>query len=278
MKVNSVLFLMLAALLTFSIGLATAQEMTKEQWQQEITKYTQMRNDLQAKAKTASQQVTDGTAMSTKLDADYDKCMNELYALVGSDKEKAAAYRAEIEAAEAKAGELMRLSDADLLARTAEVDQLEAKTKELWGNKLSLVPEFWDRLTALDTKVKSLKDTLAKQVKVYTVGTWSKDRDCLWNISKKPDIYGNAWMWPRIWQGNRDQIKDPDVIEPGQKLTIPKGTEMSTEDKTAARKYYSHKAAKAAAAAAAVAPAPAPAAAPAPAKQAPAQKPPAPAK
>ena len=52
MKVNSVLFLMLAALLTFSIGLATAQEMTKEQWQQEITKYTQMRNDLQAKVKT----------------------------------------------------------------------------------------------------------------------------------------------------------------------------------------------------------------------------------
>jgi nucleoid-associated protein YgaU len=276
MKVNSVLFLMLAALLTFSIGLATAQELTKEQWQQEITKYTQMRNDLQAKAKTVSQQVTDGTAMSTKLDADYDKCMNELYALVGSDKEKAAAYRAEIEAAEAKAGELMRLSDADLLARTGEVDQLEAKTKELWGNKLSLVPEFWDRLTALDTKVKSLKDTLAKQVKVYTVGTWSKDRDCLWNISKKPDIYGNAWMWPRIWQGNRDQIKDPDVIEPGQKLTIPKGTEMSKEDKTAARKYYSHKAAKEAAAAAAAAPAPAPA--PAPAKQAPAQTPPAPAK
>ena len=245
MKVNSVLFLMLAALLTFSIGLATAQEMTKEQWQQEITKYTQLRDDLQAKAKTFGQQVTDGTAMSTKLDADYDQCMNELYALVGSDKEKAAAYRAEIDAAEAKAGELMRLSDADLLARSAEIDELEAKTKELWGNKLSLVPEFWDRLTALDTKVKSLKDTLAKQVKVYTVGTWSQDRDCLWNISKKADIYGNAWMWPRIWQGNRDQIKDPDVIQPGQKLTIPKGTDMSAEDKAAARKYYSRKAAAA---------------------------------
>ena len=66
-----------------------------------------------------------------------------------------------------------------------------------------------------------MKDSLAKQVKVYTVGTWAKDRDCLWNISKKPDIYDNAWLWPRIWQGNRDQIKDPDVIHQGQKLKIP---------------------------------------------------------
>jgi len=270
MKLNSVLFFMLAALLVFSVGLATAQEMTKEQWQQEITKFTKMRDDLQGQVKALGTQITDGTAMSAKLDKDCETCMNELYALVGSDAEKAAAYRAEVDAAEAKANELMRLSDADLMARSGEVAELEAKVKELWGNKLSLIPEFWDRLTAIDTKVKSLKDTLAKQVKVYTVGTWSKDRDCLWNISKKPDIYDNAWLWPRIWQGNRDQIKDPDVIKEGMKLTIPQGTEMSAEEKTAARKYYSRKAAAAAAAAAAMAPAPAAAPAqtppPAPAK------------
>jgi nucleoid-associated protein YgaU len=269
MKVNSVLFLMLAALLTFSIGLATAQEMTKEQWQQEITKFTKTRDDLQGQVKNLGTQVTDGTAMSAKLDKDYDACMVELYALVGSDAEKAAAYRAEVDAAEAKAGELMRLSDADLMARSGEITELEAKVKELWGNKLSLIPEFWDRLTALDTKVKSLKETLAKQVKVYTVGTWAQDRDCLWNISKKPDIYDNAWLWPRIWQGNRDQIKDPDVIKKGMKLTIPQGKEMSAEETAAAKKYYHRKAAAAAAVA------PAPAAAPAPAQQAP---PPAPAK
>ena len=165
----------------------------------------------------------------------------------------------------------MRLSDADLMARSSEVTDLENKVKELWGNKLSLIPDFWDRLTALDTKVKSLKETLAKQVKVYTVGTWSKDRDCLWNISKKPDIYDNAWLWPRIWQGNRDQIKDPDIIHPGQMLKIPQGKEMTADETAAAKKYYRHVAAKAAAAAQVAAP-PAPAAAPA-ATPAPAPKP-----
>jgi len=248
MKSNSILFFLLAAVLVLSVGMATAQEeMTKDQWQQEMTKMTQMRNDLQAKLKSLDESITTANSTSVKLDADLEKCLDELYALVGSDREKAAAYREEIEAAEAKAAELMRLSDADLMARSSEITDLEAKVKELWGNKLSLVPEFWDRLTELDNKVKSLKDTLAKQVKVYTVGTWSQDRDCLWNISKKPDIYDNAWLWPRIWQGNRDQIKDPDIIHPGQKLTIPQGTEMTAEEKTAARRYYARKAEAAAA-------------------------------
>jgi len=243
MKYLSVL--MLAALLVGFAGVVVAQEeeMTMEQWQQEIQKYTQMRDELNARLKALNEEIAAKTAESTKLDEAYRKCIEELYGLVGADVQKAAAFSAEIAVAEAKANELTRLSDADLVARTAEVDELAATVNKLWENKLSLVPEFWDRLTALNEKVKSLQAVLAAQVKVYTVGTWSRDRDCLWNISKKKDIYDNAWLWPKIWQGNRDQIKDPDVIHPGQKLKIPKGNELNDEEKSAARKYYRTKAA-----------------------------------
>ena len=34
-------------------------------------------------------------------------------------------------------------------------------------------------------------------------------------------FYGDASKWPRIHEANRDQIKNPDLIHPGQKLTIP---------------------------------------------------------
>jgi nucleoid-associated protein YgaU len=247
MKLHNALMMIVAVVLTLSVGMANAQEMTKEQWQQEITKYTQMRNDLQAKLKTLDGAISSLTSESNTLDGTCQTCLDELYALVGSDREKAAAYRSELDATEAKAADLMRLSDADLMARSSEVTDLDNNVKELWGNKLSLIPEFWDRLTALDTKVKSLKETMAKQVQVYTVGTWAKDRDCLWNISKKPDIYGDAWSWPRIWQGNRDQIKDPDIITKGQMLKIPKGKEMNDAEKAAAKKYYRKVAAKASA-------------------------------
>ena len=236
-------FFVIAALLVFAAG-AVAQEMTKDQWQQEITKYTQTRTELTAKVKALSDDIAKLQSQSSQLDADYQKCMDALYALVGSDATKAAAYRADIDAAENKANELARLSDADLVARSSEVDELAANVKGLWENKLSLIPEFWDRLTALNEKVKGLQATLKNQVNIYTVGTWAKNRDCLWNIAKKKDIYDNAWLWPKIWQGNRDQIKDPDVIKKGQKLQIPKGKELTTDEAKAAKKYYAKKAAK----------------------------------
>jgi hypothetical protein len=240
MKLQSVLMIMLA--LVFVAGSAVAQEMTAEEWQAEMNRYTELRNELKGTIESLTEQINSLKAESATLDGEIAACMDALYGLVGSNSMEAAAYRAQIEAAEAKAGSLMRLSDADLLARSGEVDELDASVKALWGNRLSVIPEFYDRLTALNEKIASLRNTLAGTAKVYTVGTWSRDRDCLWNISKKKDIYNNAWMWPKIWQGNRDQIKDPDVIHPGQKLKIPAAGEMTAEEKSAAKSYYAKKA------------------------------------
>ncbi len=236
-------FALLAGLLVLPAGLSIAQEeLTKEQWQQQMQTLTAQRAELQTKVKSLTDEVSALQSKSTQLDADYRKCMDELYALVGSNAELAAAYRKQIDDAESKANDLVRLSDADLVARSSEVDDLENTVKGLWENKLSLIPEFWDRLTALNDKIKSLRTTLAGAQKIYTVGTWSRDRDCLWNISKKPTIYDNAWLWPKIWQNNRDQIKDPDIIHPGQKLKVPAKADLTAEEQSAARSYYNRKA------------------------------------
>ena len=90
MNVKNLLVVSLAALLVTSF--AIAQEMNKEQWQQEINKYTQMKTDLQTQQKTLTDDIAAAQAKSAKLDEDYKKCMDELYALVGSDKDKAAAF------------------------------------------------------------------------------------------------------------------------------------------------------------------------------------------
>jgi hypothetical protein len=244
-KMKIIASILTATLILLSaVTVASAQEMTRDEWQTEMNRYTEMRNEMSAKMKSLSDEISSLKTQSSQLDADLKKCMDELYALVGSNAQDAAAYRAEIDAADREANELMRLSDADLMAKSGEVDALAADVKKLWENKLSLIPEFYDRLTALNEKVKSLQNTIAGAGKVYTVGTWAHDRDCLWNISKKKDIYNNAWMWPKIWQGNRDQIKDPDLIHPGQKLKIPAAGQMTSEENGAAKKYYSRKAGK----------------------------------
>ena len=43
--------------------------------------------------------------------------------------------------------------------------------------------------------------------------------DSLSKISKKH--YGDASQWRRIFEDNRDQIQNPDLIQPGWKLVIP---------------------------------------------------------
>jgi nucleoid-associated protein YgaU len=44
--------------------------------------------------------------------------------------------------------------------------------------------------------------------------------DSLSKIAKRQ--YGDMNQWRRIYEANRDQIKDPDLIHPGQKLKIPR--------------------------------------------------------
>ena len=43
--------------------------------------------------------------------------------------------------------------------------------------------------------------------------------DSLSRIAKRE--YGDANSWKRIYEANRDIIKDPDLIYPGQTLKIP---------------------------------------------------------
>ncbi|MDH5661683.1 MAG: LysM peptidoglycan-binding domain-containing protein [Elusimicrobiota bacterium] len=65
------------------------------------------------------------------------------------------------------------------------------------------------------------EEVVEEALRIYVVGTWERDRDCLWNIAKKPRFYGDPWKWKRIYRANTDKIKDPDLIYPGQRLTIP---------------------------------------------------------
>jgi len=63
----------------------------------------------------------------------------------------------------------------------------------------------------------------------YTV----KGGENLYTIADQPFIYADGMLWPLIYRANRDQIKDPRQIYPGQALNIPRG--ISESDKEQAR-------------------------------------------
>ena len=63
----------------------------------------------------------------------------------------------------------------------------------------------------------------------YIVG----EGENLWTISAQPQVYNEGLLWPLLYQANRDQIKDPRQIFPGQSLSIRR--DMTEADLEAAR-------------------------------------------
>ncbi len=82
-----------------------------------------------------------------------------------------------------------------------------------------------DAVTETKTDTKTEDTTVAavdkKEVagKTYVVKWRKKNTDCLWRIAQT--VYKDASYWPAIYLANKDQIKDPDLIFPGQKFIIP---------------------------------------------------------
>jgi nucleoid-associated protein YgaU len=73
------------------------------------------------------------------------------------------------------------------------------------------MPDFSD--------VKSGASSTAPAAEVYE--TYEvKSGDSLSKIAKR--VYGDGKAWRRIFEANKDTVKDPDKIFPGQKLKIPK--------------------------------------------------------
>ncbi len=63
---------------------------------------------------------------------------------------------------------------------------------------------------------------------IYKVKYNPKRRDCLWRIAVR--YYKNGYLWKKIFEANRDKIKNPDLIYPDQELKIPV-LEKSLEEK-----------------------------------------------
>ncbi len=121
-----------------------------------------------------------------------------------------AKYQAVIDLAKERGANLknVHLENDKLLIR-ADAPNQEVKN-ELWSKIKAIDAKFAD-LTA-DINVDS---SLPAPAKVYEV----VGGDTLSKIAKT--FYGDANKYMKIFEANKDQLKDPDKIKVGQKLKIP---------------------------------------------------------
>lgn len=54
--------------------------------------------------------------------------------------------------------------------------------------------------------------------------------DSLWSISGQQEVYNNPYQWPLIYKANRDQIKDADLIHPGQVFGVDRNPSAAEVD------------------------------------------------
>lgn len=85
----------------------------------------------------------------------------------------------------------------------------------LFDRKEKPKADFSNVQSGSSTRPDASAEPAAAADRSYTV----KSGDTLSGIAKRE--YGDAGQWKRIFEANRDKIDNPDLIHPGQELTIP---------------------------------------------------------
>jgi len=111
-------------------------------------------------------------------------------------------------AAEAKA------AAAEAKAKAAEAEAAAAKKAAAEAETQADRLEWQAQRAAFHERMKEQKEQEAA-ARVYVV----KSGDSLSKIAK--ELLGDARRWPEIFEANKDQIKDPNLIRVGQELKIP---------------------------------------------------------
>ncbi len=220
-------------------------ELTKKEAEARILDFQTRVENLSNELKSLDEQIAKAKDELSVLKQRFTNCRKEILALVGGSEADLDAFRQQLGKIDGKIRELKGLSNDALADRQDEVIALESQLNQLRANKISVIPEFYDKIIALAREIKGLYRE--KKITTYTVGTWAENRDCLWNIAGKIEIYSDPLLWVKIWQSNTDLIKNPDIIHPGQVLQIPDKADKTPDEIKAERKYWRNKRAQMAA-------------------------------
>ena len=80
-----------------------------------------------------------------------------------------------------------------------------------------------EAIAAMQTETVMVEEVVVEEEESpYMGGYLVVGGDNLWSIAGQDTIYGNPFEWPLIYKANSGQIKDADLIFPGQYFYIPK--------------------------------------------------------
>lgn len=221
-KGNAFVLLLVAALLMLA-----ATGYAQEERKIKMDDYKLQLADWQARDAAANTQVQtlEGEVAELKkeladTEAAIDGEWSQIYASLGCTAADVDGYRQNLNAIDAKIDGLAAISPEDLFRRSAEVDALCQELATAKESKIAYLTEMENKIAELDGKMAALKAKVPANIyDQYTV----VNGDYLWKIAKNDDIYGDPFQWIRIYNVNKDQIKNPDLIYADQVFNIARG-------------------------------------------------------
>lgn len=116
-----------------------------------------------------------------------------------------------------------QLPNSELYKSNQEIKNFIAQYEGLKDEDLAKAPQFRNDFMELDTRIAMLKENMYPYGEYYEDDYTVVKGDYLVKISGYEHIYNDPAKWGIIYRANRDQIKDPDLIYPGQVFKIPRG-------------------------------------------------------
>ena len=107
-------------------------------------------------------------------------------------------------------------------AEQAAADCENVRAKILANKAEDAAAEAIAALQAAETMTETMTESAPAEESPYLGGYLVVSGDNLWNIAGQDTIYSDPYMWPLIYKANSGQIKDADLIFPGQYFYIPK--------------------------------------------------------
>ncbi len=145
-------------------------------------------------------------------------------------------YQLALQKAEMLQSEVSRVKNERAAEKQRLVEELTARTKEeqRLRSEAELLRQAQQQAVAAETAQPAVKKS--KMPIPVLPGSYTVRRgETLPQISARSEIYNDSSLWPIIFRANRDQIRDPKRLWPGQVITIPRN--FSRIDADEARRY-----------------------------------------
>ena len=213
---------MLALLLGIGFGYAQSydyENMDMDTYKAELAKWQQREAQANQDIQNENKIIDSLNTQLGVVDKETEQTWNDIYALMGTDKAGYDAFTSELKGFQDEVGAFAAMSPEEIYKRKDEISGFESRLATYAADPKSATTENQDTLSRINNLIAQAKSKMSNiAAGMYTV----MRGDYLWKIAKKGEVYGDAFAWLRIYDSNKDKIKDPNLIYTDQVFSIPR--------------------------------------------------------